>query len=166
MDENNKLNISSKKIEYYLKLVMCEVEKAIIEGNPPFGAILIDNQENIIVSSHNTTITDCDPTAHGEINALRMAGKSLKSINLKGLIAIVNTEPCSMCMSAFIKAGIRQVYFGATQEEGNNPNLRAREIAKKSVHEVILQGGFLESKTKEQVARGRLSVQGKITSFK
>jgi tRNA(Arg) A34 adenosine deaminase TadA len=68
---------------------------------------------NILVTAHNTQNTDNDPTAHGEINALRQLGKIRKSRYLDGCVVFGNAEICSMCASACVKSHIYSFYFGA-----------------------------------------------------
>lgn len=153
-------------VESFIREAMLEVTKAIDEGNSPFGVVITDSNNKIIAKAHNTQNSDLDPTAHGEINALRMAGKFLGTRKLNGCKAFVNTEPCSMCMSAFIKAYIGEIYFGASQESGNNPDIRAKDVADKCTYPLILKGGYLFEETKEQVRLGREKLEGLSRSFK
>lgn len=85
------------------------------EGGP-FGAVII--KDNKIVSvAHNTVLKSNDPTAHAEVNAIRMAGKELNTFDLKDCTLITTSEPCPMCMSAIIWANIKTVYYGTNRKD-------------------------------------------------
>ena len=58
------MSINKEKKENLMRIVMHEVEEAIKEGNSPFGAILIDENGNIIEKAHNTAKSMCNPVLH------------------------------------------------------------------------------------------------------
>ncbi len=76
----------------------------------PFGAI-IEKEGKIVGRGHNTVVLGKDPTAHAEINAIRMAAKTLGTNDLSRCSMYVNAEPCPMCLSAIIWANIKVVYY-------------------------------------------------------
>jgi len=80
------------------------------EGGP-FGAIILKDNE-MIARSHNTVIKTNDPTAHAEVNAIRIASKKLNRFDLSDCILVTSSEPCPMCLSAIMWAGIKKVYYG------------------------------------------------------
>ena len=65
----------------------------------------------------NRTRTDCDPTAHAEIVALRDAARMLGNYRLTGVDVYSTIEPCAMCAGALIQARVRRLIYGATDEE-------------------------------------------------
>ena len=85
------------------------------EGGP-FGAIIIKDNK-IIASAHNRVLISKDPTAHAEINAIRLASKKLGSFDLSGCILYTTCMPCPMCLGAIMWARIQNVYYGATEED-------------------------------------------------
>ncbi|MFA6190962.1 MAG: nucleoside deaminase [Sulfurimonas sp.] len=85
------------------------------EGGP-FGAVIIKDGE-IISSAHNEVLLSKDPTAHAEINAIRIASKKLNSFDLSGCTLYTTCMPCPMCLGAILWARIGTVYFGATKED-------------------------------------------------
>ena len=89
----------------------------------PFGAVILKNGE-IVSIAHNTVIESKDPTAHAELNAIRLATKKLNTHDLTGCTLYVNAEPCPMCLSAIIWANIKEVYFANTKEEAGNIGFR------------------------------------------
>lgn len=84
--------------------------KNIDNGGGPFGAVIVCNGV-IIAQTGNSVTKDCDPTAHAEINAIRLAGKILKTHDLSSCTLYSSCEPCPMCLSAIYWAGIKTVYF-------------------------------------------------------
>lgn len=89
----------------------------------PFGAVILKNGE-IVSIAHNTVIESKDPTAHAEVNAIRLATKKLNTHDLTGCTLYVNAEPCPMCLSAIIWANIKEVYFANTKEEAGDIGFR------------------------------------------
>ncbi|MBD7910531.1 MULTISPECIES: nucleoside deaminase [Clostridium] len=85
------------------------------EGGP-FGAAIVKDHE-IIALGHNTVIKDNDPTAHGEVNVIRAACEKLGTFQLDDCIIYTSAEPCPMCLSAIMWAGIKKVYFGCSAED-------------------------------------------------
>lgn len=82
----------------------------------PFGAAIIDKENNIYVAS-NSVLESHDATAHAEVNAIRKASKALKTHDLSGCILYTTCYPCPMCMSAAIWANIDKIIYGCTKED-------------------------------------------------
>lgn len=78
---------------------------------------MIDPKGKILAIASNTVLHDHDPTAHAEVNALRIAGQKLKSHDLKGCTLVTTAYPCPLCCAAIIWANITEVYFGATAKD-------------------------------------------------
>ena len=87
-----------------------------LEGGP-FGAVIIDQNQRVLSVSSNSVLKDHDPTAHAEINAIREAGRILKTHDLSNCILYTTCYPCPMCMSAIIWANIKVIYFGASAKD-------------------------------------------------
>ena len=77
----------------------------------PFGACIVKEGKVIAVAS-NSVLIDNDPTAHAEINAIREAGRRLKTYDLSGCELYATGYPCPMCLSAIMWANIDKVYYG------------------------------------------------------
>ncbi len=142
-------------IEKYIRLAQQEAQKAILSGNAPFGVVAIDKDGNIISRAYNTVNSDCDPTAHAEINLLRKMAKKLKIIKFDNIKVIINSEPCSMCASAMIRSGIREIYYGAQQEKKQSLYIPLVDIIKKSARKIIIKSGFLSDDCHNQILKGR-----------
>lgn len=90
----------------------------------PFGAVIIDDNGNIISKGHNMVLSSNDPTNHAEVVAIREACKRLGTHDLSGYTIISSCEPCPMCLSAIIWSNIKKVYFGADRKDAANAGFR------------------------------------------
>ena len=108
----------------------------------PVGAVIVKNGE-IIAFAHNQKEEKQDATAHAEILALQSAQTGLKRWRLNDCDMYVTLEPCPMCASAIIQAGIKNLYFGSYNTQygalGSALDLRKVHNSKMNVY-----GGILE----------------------
>jgi tRNA(adenine34) deaminase len=98
---------------YWMNKALELAEKAGKMGEIPVGAVIIDQQENLIAQANNRKERDQDPTAHAEIMAIRKASQTLKTWHLEQCILYVTLEPCPMCTGAIIQARIGLLVYGA-----------------------------------------------------
>ena len=89
----------------------------------PFGAVIVKNGE-VVAVANNSVLKDKDPTAHAEINAIRLACKNLNTYDLTGCVLYTTCEPCPMCMSAIIWSNIKTIYYGATAKDAEEIGFR------------------------------------------
>ncbi len=82
----------------------------------PFAAVIV-REGKIIGEGTNSVTTTNDPTAHGEINAIRDACRALNTFSLKGCVIYTSCEPCPMCLAAIHWAKIDRVVYGATIDD-------------------------------------------------
>ena len=112
-------------------LKMAAINIETLEGGP-FGAVIVKDGE-IIVRAKNSVVSDNDPTAHAEINAIRQAAGLLGTYDLSGCTLYSSCEPCPMCLAAIWWARIDRCYYAATRDDaaraGFNDELFYREIA-------------------------------------
>jgi tRNA(adenine34) deaminase len=83
------------------------------EGDVPVGAIVVNDNSEIISRGINLKEANSDPTAHAEIVAIRNAAISIQSHQLRELTLIVTLEPCAMCAGAILQARLKRLIFGA-----------------------------------------------------
>jgi tRNA(adenine34) deaminase len=81
-------------------------------GEVPVGAVVVCDGE-IVGRGCNHNRTDCDPTAHAEVVALREAGLALGNHRLKRCEMFVTVEPCAMCAGAMVHARLKRLVYGA-----------------------------------------------------
>jgi guanine deaminase len=79
----------------------------------PFGAIVV-KEGQIIGRGFNRSILDKDPTAHAEIVAIRNACANTGSYRLDGTTLYSSSQPCPMCFTACLWAGIARIVFGCS----------------------------------------------------
>ena len=91
-------------------------ENLTTNAGGPFGACVVKDGE-IIGRGSNKVVSENDPTAHAEINAIREACKNIGSYDLSGCELYTSCYPCPMCLSAIIWANIKKVYYGNTKED-------------------------------------------------
>ena len=94
----------------------------------PFGAVIVDKDDNVIAVASNTVLGSCDPTAHAEVNAIRKAGQALGTHDLSGCKLYATGYPCPMCLSAIIWANIEKVYYGTELLEAEEIGFRDQKI--------------------------------------
>jgi len=87
------------------------------KGGRPFGAVLVKDGE-IVATGVNEILTSNDPTAHAELMAIRAASQKLGSPNLQGCAVYASGHPCPMCMAAMRLAGISEVAYAYSNEDG------------------------------------------------
>ena len=103
------------KNEFMKRAIELSIE-SVNNGGGPFGCVIVKNGE-IISEGSNKVTSNNDPTAHGEIVAIRNACKKLNNFNLKGSELYSTCEPCPMCLSAIYWARIDKIYYANTRED-------------------------------------------------
>jgi tRNA(Arg) A34 adenosine deaminase TadA len=116
------------------------MQKAIEQaklGKTPYGAILLKPDEKHI-SAYNTTKID-GPQAYGEMNVIKQIYQ-LKPYQAKDLKLYTTVEPCPMCMSALVWAGIGHLIYGANIDDaaqfGHQIHISSQDIAIKAWYDI------------------------------
>ena len=92
--------------------------ESINSGGGPFGSVVAKDNEIISEGMNRVTVNN-DPTAHGEIIAIRQACKKLNTFDLSGYELYTNCEPCPMCLSAIYWSHIDKVYYANTRDDAH-----------------------------------------------
>lgn len=142
--------------ENLMKIAIEEANKAIKEGNSPFGAVLADNEGKIIEVAHNTTKTEHNPLAHAETNLILKAIKNLKLSDLSAYHLISNVQSCPMCFSAAIRVGIISFLYGCGEDETLRPKINVFELRKYCANTINIETGILEKECYNQLKKFRL----------
>jgi tRNA(adenine34) deaminase len=126
-------------------------QRALEAGEVPVGAIVVCDGR-IAGRGWNRNISDCDPTAHAEIVALREACACLWNHRLADCDLFATIEPCTMCAGALIHARIRRLVYGADDAKAgavrsvmqllNHPQLN---------HKVEVRSGVLAGRSAEML---------------
>lgn len=87
--------------------------EAAKKGEVPIGAVILDQDGQLLAAAYNQKETDQDPTAHAELLAIRAAAQKLGSWRLLGCTLYTTLEPCPMCAGAILQARIAHVVIAA-----------------------------------------------------
>lgn len=114
----------------------------------PFGSSIVNTGSGeLLLRALNSVAREFDPSAHAEVRAIRLATKRLKTLSLAGYTLYTTCEPCPMCMSAALWAGLDRVVYGATIEDANNHcrqiHIHAAEVAQRSDMQCEIEGPVL-----------------------
>ena len=90
---------------------------AAAHNDVPVGAIVINEQGEILGTGHNLREENNDPTAHAEIVAMREAASKINNWRMDDLTMIVTLEPCAMCAGAISQSRFKRLVFGAWDEK-------------------------------------------------
>ncbi|MDF7807441.1 nucleoside deaminase [Pontiellaceae bacterium B12219] len=85
------------------------------EGGP-FAAVIVKNGK-IISKGWNCVTSENDPTAHGEVMAIRNACHALETFSLEGCEIYSSCEPCPMCLAAIYWARLDALYFAGSMAD-------------------------------------------------
>ena len=103
------------KNEFMKRAIELSVE-SVNNGGGPFGSVIVKD-DKIIAEGSNKVTSNNDPTAHGEIVAIREACKKLNNFSLNQCELYSTCEPCPMCLSAIYWARIEKIYYANTRED-------------------------------------------------
>jgi tRNA(Arg) A34 adenosine deaminase TadA len=118
----------------------------------PFGASIVHtNSGKLLLRALNRVAQDFDPSSHAEVRAIRLATKRLKKLSLAGYTLYTTCEPCPMCMSTALWAGIDRVVYGAKIADANKHckqiQIPAVEVAARSDMQCIVDGPVLRDES-------------------
>jgi len=132
-----------------MQAAFAEARLAAEAGEVPIGAVVVYGGA-IIARGQNHVLRDLDPTAHGEIVALRAAAAALSNYRLNGCTLYVTLEPCAMCAGAMIHARLDRLVFAAADPKAgaagsvlsvlNHPQLN---------HQMLVEQGILAEESGE-----------------
>ena len=107
-----------EKNKFMLKAIELSIKSAETIGGP-FGCVIV--KENKIISEGSNKVTSTnDPTAHGEIVAIREACLKLNTFDLSGCELYSTCEPCPMCLSAIYWSHIDKIFYANTRDDAKN----------------------------------------------
>jgi tRNA(adenine34) deaminase len=116
----------------------------------PVGACIVDERGALLAVAGNRTRTDCDPTAHAEVVALREAAQRAGVFRLTNVTVYSTIEPCAMCAGALVQARVRRLVYGARDEKAGAVESIFRVCDNGSLnHRIELTSGVLEAQCRE-----------------
>lgn len=121
-------------------------------GEVPVGAVIV-RENKMIGEGWNQPISSCDPTAHAEIVALRMAAHAEQNYRLPGTTLYVTLEPCTMCVGALVHARIERLVYGTREPKAGAVESQARLLSAAHFnHLVNYKGGVLAAECQHQLS--------------
>jgi tRNA(adenine34) deaminase len=91
--------------------------QAATSDDVPVGALVVNDQGEIIGVGENLREKNNDPTAHAEIVAIKNAAQKIGNWRLDDLTMVVTLEPCAMCAGAIVQTRMKRLVFGAFDEK-------------------------------------------------
>ena len=139
--------------ERFVRLAIDEARK----GDFPFGALIVRDGE-ILARGRNLGRTNDDPTAHGEIVAIRRCLAEHGSAALKGSTLYTSGEPCAMCMGAIVWCHVGRLVFAASIEQLstrlNQIMISSADVAaKQTFSPITITGGVLADEAMQLFAK-------------
>jgi tRNA(adenine34) deaminase len=128
----------------WMRAALKYAQIAAEQDEVPVGAVLV--KDNLLLgAAGNSPISANDPTAHAEINAIRVAAARLLNYRLGGTL-YVTLEPCLMCMGAIIHSRIERLVYGASDTKtGAAESLYQIGADGRLNHSLTVEGGLLEA---------------------
>jgi len=139
MDSNS--NPSTSELdEHFLRRSFDVARRAITHGNHPFGAILVDENRNVLIETENGYMPAHDGTAHAERLLATQACTTLDPAVLGKATLYSSAEPCAMCAGAIYWAGIGRLVYGLSEHRlrtvtGNHPENPTLDLPCRKVFE-------------------------------
>lgn len=97
--------------EFLRRAIALATQNVISGKGGPFAAVIVRDGK-IVGEGVNTVTATNDPTAHGEVNAIRATCKALGAFTLAGCELYTSCEPCPMCLAASYWARLDAIFYG------------------------------------------------------
>jgi len=103
--------------QHYLREAIRLAQANMEQGGRPFGAVIVRDGQ-VLATGVNQILTTNDPTSHAELNAIRAASQKLGTPSLAGCAVYASGHPCPMCMAAMRLAGVAEVAYAYSNDDG------------------------------------------------
>jgi tRNA(Arg) A34 adenosine deaminase TadA/catechol 2,3-dioxygenase-like lactoylglutathione lyase family enzyme len=106
-------------IEDHARAAVRLATENVAAGQFPFAALVVADggAGEVIATGVNTCRRDADPTAHGEVEAIRAACRRLGTFDLSGAIVVSSCHPCPICQAVAAMTGISRIVYAGTREQ-------------------------------------------------
>jgi tRNA(Arg) A34 adenosine deaminase TadA len=153
MSDNSNLT-PAERDDHFLRRSFDVASRARAHGNHPFGAVLVDQNGNLLLEAENGYMPSHDGTAHAERLLATQACTTLSADVLAKATLYSSAEPCAMCAGAIYWAGIGRVVYGLSEARlreviGHHPenltlDLPCRDVFQSGQRAIEVVGPLLE----------------------
>ena len=141
--------LTDRSDELWMEEALRCAQRSLEVNEVPVGAIVVCNGE-IVGRGSNRNISDCDPTAHAEMVALREAGATIGNHRLGDCDLFVTIEPCAMCAGAMVHARIKRLVYGSDDPKAGAVHSVMQVINHPQLnHKIEVRGGVLAGRSAE-----------------
>lgn len=137
---------------YWMKHCLKLATLAAAWGDVPVGAVIVDQNGNLITEAANSKEKNQDPTAHAEVIAIRAASQIRQNWRLNHCTLYVTLEPCPMCTGAILQARIGTLVYGLDEPKtGAIRTVTNLPDSNCSYHRLSVIAGIRESECRQQL---------------
>ena len=140
-----------KNDEYYMNLAINEAYKADDINEIPVGAVIVDQNGNIVSKAYNNKEKTNLSIGHAEINAIIKANKKLNNWRLNNCVMYVTLEPCEMCKKIISESRINKVVYSSNNKNSKEDNCNFIKINDHDINNItnkIINDSFIKIRNK------------------
>jgi cytosine/creatinine deaminase len=104
--------VTTNGFEAMLEVALVEARAGLAEGGIPIGAAVFGADGHLVSSGHNRRVQEDDPSAHGETDAFRRAGRQK---SYREMTMVTTLAPCWYCSGLIRQFGFRRVIVGESE---------------------------------------------------
>lgn len=142
--------VATELDELFMRMALEEAQKAGESGEVPVGAVIVDENQNVLAGAGNNSIRESDPAGHAEMVVMREAGKKIGNYRLLNTSLYVTIEPCVMCAGAMVYARVDRLIYGASDPKAGGV-VSCYQVGgdSKLNHQFNIEGGVLAEECAE-----------------
>ena len=130
-----------------MRQALALAQQAATAGEVPVGAVVV--REGVVLGEgRNSPIALHDPTAHAEMQALRVAAQTVSNYRIPGTTLYSTLEPCPMCAGAMIHARVARLVFAAYDLRSGAATSQFTLLSSRVLnHQVVWEAGLLQAES-------------------
>ena len=106
----------------FVSVAFAMKDRAVENGDQPYGAVVVLNGD-VIGYGPSRVVTNKDPAAHAEREAIRDAQVKLNRKDLSDCVMYSTSRPCPDCEKAAFEARISRMFYGPDATDAGAPRL-------------------------------------------